>query len=86
MKILLSNDDGYLAPGLAALRRALDPLAEIVVVAPEQNHSGASNALTLDRPLRVQQLEKANRAARGTPGVVRGSAPRRPDDARSAAT
>ena len=57
MKILLSNDDGYLAPGLAALRRALDPIADIIVVAPERNHSGSSNSLTLDRPLRVQHLE-----------------------------
>lgn len=67
MKILLSNDDGYLAPGLAALRKALDPLAELVVVAPERNHSGASNALTLDRPLRVQELESNFYAVNGTP-------------------
>ena len=51
MRILLSNDDGYFAPGLAALAQALSGLGEIVVVAPEQNRSGASNSLTLDRPL-----------------------------------
>jgi len=67
MKILLSNDDGYLAPGLAALRRALDPIADIVIVAPERNHSGSSNSLTLDRPLRVQQLESNFYAINGTP-------------------
>ena len=67
MKILLSNDDGYLAPGLAALRQVLEQVAELVVVAPESNHSGASNALTLDRPLRVQQIEKNFYAINGTP-------------------
>ncbi|MBC8932742.1 5'/3'-nucleotidase SurE, partial [Escherichia coli] len=53
MRILLSNDDGYLAPGLAALSEALQPLAELTVIAPEQNCSGASNSLTLSRPLSV---------------------------------
>jgi len=53
-RILLSNDDGYLAPGLAALAKALEPLGEVQVVAPEQDRSGASNSLTLDRPLRVR--------------------------------
>ncbi len=51
MRILLSNDDGYFAPGIEALADALAGLGEIVVVAPEQNRSGASNSLTLDRPL-----------------------------------
>jgi len=67
MKILLSNDDGYLAPGLAVLRSALEDVAELMVVAPESNHSGASNALTLDRPLRVQQIESNFYAINGTP-------------------
>ncbi len=67
MKILLSNDDGYLAPGLAALRRALEPIADVIVVAPERNHSGSSNSLTLDRPLRVQHLESNFYAINGTP-------------------
>ena len=48
MRILLSNDDGYFAPGLAALAKTLAPLGEITVVAPERNRSGASNSLTLD--------------------------------------
>lgn len=71
MHILLSNDDGYLAPGLLALYEALLPLAEITVVAPEQNHSGASNSLTLQRPLYIQEaLSGAQRGFRyinGTP-------------------
>ena len=53
MRILLSNDDGYLAPGLAALYEALKPIADVTVMAPEQNCSGASNSLTLSRPLSV---------------------------------
>ncbi|NLP64101.1 5'/3'-nucleotidase SurE [Paraburkholderia sacchari] len=53
MRILISNDDGYLAPGLAALYEALKPLGEITVMAPEQNCSAASNSLTLWRPLSV---------------------------------
>jgi 5'-nucleotidase len=55
MRILLSNDDGYLAPGLAALHAALLPLGEVTVIAPEQNCSGASNSLTLSRPLSLQR-------------------------------
>lgn len=55
MHILLANDDGYLAPGLLALYEALSPLAKITVVAPEQNHSGASNSLTLQRPLTIYE-------------------------------
>ena len=53
MRILIANDDGYLAPGLAALVEAMRGLGEIDVFAPEQNASGTSNALTLNRPLSV---------------------------------
>jgi 5'/3'-nucleotidase SurE len=53
MRILLSNDDGYLAPGWPSLPASLGDLAEIVVVAPERNRSGASNSLTLDLPLHL---------------------------------
>ncbi|MEE9448324.1 MAG: 5'/3'-nucleotidase SurE [Arenicellales bacterium] len=67
MNILLCNDDGYLAPGLAALRRALESVATLTIVAPERNHSGASNAITLDRPLRVQPIESNFYAVNGTP-------------------
>ncbi len=67
MRILLSNDDGYFAPGLAALAKALAPLAEIVVVAPERDRSGASNSLTLDRPLIVRQAANGFYYVNGTP-------------------
>lgn len=67
MRILLSNDDGYFAPGLAALAEALKPLAEITVVAPERDRSGASNSLTLDRPLTVRQAANGFLYVNGTP-------------------
>ncbi|EHP43171.1 MULTISPECIES: 5'/3'-nucleotidase SurE [Cupriavidus] len=71
MHILLANDDGYLAPGLAALHAALAPLARITVIAPEQNHSGASNSLTLQRPLSIYEaregVQKGFRFVNGTP-------------------
>ena len=61
MRILLSNDDGYFAPGLAALHQALSPFADITVVAPERDKSGASNSLTLDRPLSVRRAGELSR-------------------------
>ena len=67
MRILLSNDDGYLAPGLACLARALTPLAHIDVVAPERDRSGASNSLTLTQPLRVYKGENGFYYVDGTP-------------------
>ncbi|AMP04830.1 5'/3'-nucleotidase SurE [Collimonas pratensis] len=67
MKILISNDDGYLAPGIIALANALAPIAEIVVVAPDSNRSGSSNSLTLDRPLSVQRAENGFYFINGTP-------------------
>jgi len=67
MRILLSNDDGYFAPGLAALAEVLAGLGEIVVVAPEQNRSGASNSLTLDRPLFLKQAASGFHFVNGTP-------------------
>ena len=57
MKILISNDDGYMAEGLRALTEALAQLAEVTVVAPDRNRSGASNSLTLDMPLRVVEFD-----------------------------
>lgn len=53
MRILIANDDGYLAPGLAALAAAVSDLGQVQVIAPEQNASGTSNALTLNRPLQL---------------------------------
>ena len=67
MKILISNDDGYLAPGIIALANALTPIAEIVVVAPDGNRSGSSNSLTLDRPLSVHRAENGFYFVNGTP-------------------
>lgn len=67
MRILLSNDDGYFAPGLAALARALATVAEITVVAPERNRSGASNSLTLDRPLSLKRANNGFYFVNGTP-------------------
>jgi len=67
MRILISNDDGYLAPGINALAEALQPIADIVVVAPDSNRSGASNSLTLDRPLSVHQAANGFYFVNGTP-------------------
>jgi len=67
MKILISNDDGYLAPGINALAEQLSSFADIVVVAPDSNRSGSSNSLTLDRPLRVMKSDKGYYSINGTP-------------------
>ncbi len=67
MRILLSNDDGYFAAGLAALAEAIASLAEIVVVAPDRNQSGASHSLTLDAPLRVGEAGDKVFFVNGTP-------------------
>jgi 5'-nucleotidase len=67
VKILLSNDDGYRAEGLRHLRDALAPLAEVTIVAPDRNRSGASNSLTLDVPLRVFESEPNVYYVVGTP-------------------
>lgn len=67
MRILLSNDDGYFAPGLAHLADALADLGEVTVVAPERDRSGASNSLTLDRPLAVRRSANGFLFVNGTP-------------------
>ena len=67
MRILLSNDDGYLAPGLRALADALSPLADVTVVAPDRDRSGASNSLTLEQPLRAREAEHGFIRVEGTP-------------------
>jgi 5'-nucleotidase len=67
MRILISNDDGYLAPGINALADALAAIADIVVVAPDSNRSGASNSLSLDRPLSVQKAGNGFYFVNGTP-------------------
>ena len=67
MKILISNDDGYFAPGLNVLASYLAKIADITVVAPERNRSGASNSLTLDRPLSVKKASNGFFYVNGTP-------------------
>jgi len=67
MRILLSNDDGYFAPGLEHLAAALAKHADITVVAPERDRSGASNSLTLDRPLTVRRAPNGFMFVNGTP-------------------
>jgi 5'-nucleotidase len=67
MKILLSNDDGYLALGLKVLAAELSALAEITVVAPERNRSGASNSLTLEYPIRAELADNGFIRVDGTP-------------------
>ncbi|MDO4637803.1 MAG: 5'/3'-nucleotidase SurE [Lautropia sp.] len=67
MRILISNDDGYFAPGIEALALALADLGEIFVCAPERDRSGASNSLTLSRPLTVRTAPNGFRFVDGTP-------------------
>jgi 5'-nucleotidase len=67
MRILVANDDGYLAPGLAALADRMRNLGEVFVIAPESNHSGASNSLTLNRPLTVREASNGFLYVNGTP-------------------
>ena len=84
MRILLSNDDGYFAPGLAILAATLSEIAQVTVVAPERDRSGASNSLTLDRPLIVRQTPNGFYHVNGTPTdcvhlAVTGLLPELPD-------
>lgn len=88
MRILIANDDGYLAPGIAALVRACEGLGEIDIVAPERNASGTSNALSLTRPLSVFETRGAHgrpvTVVNGTPSdcvhvALTGLLPQRPD-------
>jgi 5'-nucleotidase len=67
MHILLSNDDGYFAPGLICLAQAISAIADVMVVAPERNRSGASNSLTLDRPLNLHRAANGFYYVNGTP-------------------
>lgn len=84
MRILIANDDGYLAPGLAALVKACEGLGDLDVVAPEQNASGTSNSLTLGRPLSVFTATNGFLYINGTPSdcvhlALTGVLPQRPD-------
>jgi len=67
MRILISNDDGYFAPGLACLAEHLSVIADVTVVAPERDRSGASNSLTLNRPLNLRKASNGFYYVDGTP-------------------
>ena len=67
MRILLSNDDGYFAPGILSLAESLAPLGAVTIVAPERDRSGSSNSLTLDRPLTVRKARGQTYFVNGTP-------------------
>ncbi len=67
MRILVSNDDGYQAPGIECLAAELADIAEICVVAPDRNRSGASNSLTLSNPIRISEAENGYFYVDGTP-------------------
>jgi 5'-nucleotidase len=82
--ILVSNDDGVHAPGLAALAEALRSVGDVFVVAPDRERSAVGHALTLHRPLRVEALGRRRFAVNGTPTdcvnlAIQGMLPRRPD-------
>lgn len=88
MRILIANDDGYLAPGISALVQACQGLGDIDVIAPEQNASGTSNALSLTRPLTVHEARgepvQGFRFVNGTPSdsvhiALTGLLPHKPD-------
>jgi len=67
MRILISNDDGHLAPGIICLAETLAKHVDVTVVAPDKNRSAASNSLTLEMPLRVQQHDNGFHSVDGTP-------------------
>ena len=84
MRILVSNDDGYFSPGIAALAEVASRFGEVTVVAPERDRSGASNSLTLDRPLSVRRAASGFLYVNGTPTdcvhvAITGLMPHRPD-------
>ncbi len=81
--ILVTNDDGVHAPGLAALASALEELGDVYVVAPDREQSAVGHALTLHRPLRVTILGERRFSVNGTPSdcvnlAVLGLLPERP--------
>lgn len=71
MHILVTNDDGVQAPGLLALAQAIRPLGRITVLAPDRNWSASGHVKTLDRPLRVKEVELAD----GSPALATDGAP-----------
>lgn len=84
MRILITNDDGWQAPGIRALADVLSARAEVVIVAPESNRSACSSSLTVGRPIEIHQVEENCYAVAGTPAdcvhiAVTGILPWRPD-------
>ncbi|NQW34415.1 MAG: 5'/3'-nucleotidase SurE [Methylophilales bacterium] len=84
MKILVSNDDGYFSPGLNTLVSHLKKIADVVVVAPDRNRSGASSSLTLDKPICVKEIGPNVYSVDGTPAdcvhiALTGLIPFKPD-------
>lgn len=84
MRILISNDDGYLSPGIEALAGAVREIADVTVVAPDRDRSGASHSLTLRQPLRVQRAPNGFLFVDGTPTdcvhlAITGLMPEEPD-------
>ncbi|MCV5343518.1 5'/3'-nucleotidase SurE, partial [Escherichia coli] len=67
LRILISNDDGVHAQGIHALADELRSVAEVIIVAPDRNRSGASNSLTLEQPLRVTEIAPNTYSVQGTP-------------------
>ena len=67
MRILIANDDGYLAPGIRALHEALSPICEATIVAPDRNRSAASSSLTLSHPIAVKNHPDGSYSIEGTP-------------------
>lgn len=67
LRVLISNDDGVHAKGIHALAQALSDIAEVTIVAPDRNRSGASNSLTLEQPLRVTRIAERTYSVQGTP-------------------
>src|SRR5512140_3242160 len=65
--ILLTNDDGINSPGIQALHKAVSPLGQVVIVAPDRDNSAVSHSLTMNRPLRVQQQAESVYTLDGTP-------------------
>jgi 5'-nucleotidase len=84
LRILISNDDGYLSPGIETLADAVSEIADVTVVAPDRDRSGASHSLTLRQPLRVQRASNGFLYVDGTPTdcvhlAITGLMPEEPD-------
>ena len=68
-RILLTNDDGVKAPGIAAMAQALSGMGEVTIIAPSENHSGTGHAITLSDPIYIERVEVGGRPAMGLSGT-----------------